>query len=65
MGQALERLVYCTGPNVAKTPKYRRDPDGRGVWHWCRGHHREELDTWEEMGLTREVLEQLLQETRQ
>lgn len=42
-------------------PLYRKDPEGRGVWIWCRGDHREELKTWEELGLTRKMLERLLE----
>jgi hypothetical protein len=45
---------------VTRVLKYRKDEDERGIWVWCTGHRREELATWEEMGLTREVLESLL-----
>ena len=49
--------VYC---EMTRVQLYRIDDNGRGVWLWCRGHRREEFKTWEEMGLTREVLESLL-----
>lgn len=49
--------VYCS---VTRIQLYRKDEDERGVYVWCRGHRREEFKTWEELGLTREVLESLL-----
>lgn len=60
MEQLQERLIYCSGPRVANTPLFRRDPQGRGVWLWCRGHHREELKTWEALGMTRAIAASLL-----
>lgn len=59
---AVGSLVYCS---VTRMSKFRRDPQGRGVWHYCRGHKREELDTWEELGLTRAVCERLLATMRE
>lgn len=61
MEQARTLVVRC---EATYTPLYRCDREGRGVFIWCRGHHREEFKTWEELGLTREVLESLLEEIK-
>jgi hypothetical protein len=52
--------VYCVDENVADTLHFRRDPQRQGILKWCKGHHREELITWEQLGLTRDILEALL-----
>lgn len=51
------KLVYC---EVTRISQYRIDPQERGIFVFCRGHKREELRTWEELGLTRAVCERLL-----
>jgi hypothetical protein len=50
------QYVLCEKTHVKL---YRRDQDGRGVWVWCKGHKREELMTWEELGMTKEIAEAL------
>ena len=52
-----DRIVRCETTNATL---YRRDPEGRGVYVWCRGHHKEELRTWAELGLTREIAERIM-----
>lgn len=58
--QTQRQLIYCTGLRSAPQPLYRYDPEGRGIWLWCRGHHQEELQTWKKLGLTKEALVALL-----
>ena len=50
-------LVRCEQTRVTL---YRIDPQGQGLWIWCRGHKQEEFKTWEQLGLTREAAEKLL-----
>jgi len=47
-----QAFVRC---EETRTKHYRRDHAGRGIWTWCKGHKREELWTWEELGMTKEI----------
>ncbi len=38
----------------------RPDPLGRGIFAYCKEHRREELRTWQELGLTKEIAELFL-----
>jgi len=52
-------LVYCLKSGVSL---YRKDSEGRGIWHKCRGCHSEHLKTWKELDIPRSEIEQLLRD---
>lgn len=53
MQEITERtLIRCETTHV---PLFRKDPQKRGIWIWCKGHHKEELKTWEELGIPKEA----------
>jgi hypothetical protein len=54
-----QTLVYCS---ISGVSLYRKDGDGRGIWHKCRGCHSEHLKTWAEMDIPRSEVEQLLKD---
>lgn len=59
MEQTVSRNTTVVRCEVTRATLFRSDPDGRGVWIWCRGHHAEELKTWKELGLTRKIVDKL------
>lgn len=62
MEQTTHLLVRC---QQTRKRKFRKDEEGRGVWHWCQGHQQEELDTWSELGLTRAIAERFISEGKE
>ena len=59
MEQALTHVsvTRCQG---TRATLFRVDPEGRGIFLWCKGHHKEELRTWAELGLTTKICLQLI-----